>query len=236
MSLPTPRSLLTLARSELRDALVRVARLPWPGPVQRYAQDTLGRALRYFPVLAELLGWPAQRVPAPAAQPAPAQPAAQPPSAPARPADSGATNGGGSRPALDVDAALAALRGPSAEAAASAAETLAACVDPRARAALLEVVYNLDGYFHPLPRVAALRALARERSEPALRAIVAAVDSVSAEVSLAAIGALVESAPEHALAPIRRVVEDPSNYFAAEVRAAAERALARLSARTGAPS
>ena len=71
-------------------------------------------------------------------------------------------------------------------------------------------------------------ALAKDRSDAVRAAIVAAIDSASAEVSLAAIAALAQHAPEHASAPIRRVVEDRSGYFAPEVRAAAERALQRL--------
>ncbi|HMI93285.1 MAG TPA: hypothetical protein VK509_18065 [Polyangiales bacterium] len=109
-----------------------------------------------------------------------------------------------------------------------AVERLAVSADPRAHAALLAAVCNQDGLLHPLPRVAALRALAADAHGPALAAIVAAVSGVSAELSLAAIAVLVQYAPEHAAEPIRRVVDDRTGYFAPEVRAAAESALLQL--------
>jgi hypothetical protein len=93
---------------------------------------------------------------------------------------------------------------------------------------LLAAVRNQDGHLHPLPRVAALRALASAAGGPAREAIVAAVSGVSAELSLAAIAALVQYAPQHAADPIRAVVDDRTGYFAPEVRAAAESALRQL--------
>jgi hypothetical protein len=223
--------------------LARVVKVQLPAPVQRFARGTMRRLLREFPLLGELLELSRvviDRVTESGVVSVPvsaAAVAAVPTSQPVRRAVSGVAprqhpNAQGANgtvaSALDVPALLGELRAPSAEAAIAAVEALAASSDPRAHDGLLAIVRNTDGYFHPLVRVAALRALAGDRSEAVRAAIVASIDSVSAEVSLAAIAALAQYAPEHAGVPIRRVVEDRSGYFAPEVRAAAERALQRL--------
>jgi len=237
-------SLLALARLPLQDALARVVQRVLPAPVQQFARDALRRVLRDFPLVAELLELSRvvrERVPAGGTTAVVGEGGFE-----TRPYErgygavnawgvaAGSVSGSASRSASDsasdfaIDALLADLRGPSAEVAAVAVERLAVSRDPRARAALLAAVRNQDGVLHPLPRVAALRALAADAHGPARAAIVAAVSGVSAELSLAAIAALVQYAPEHAADPIRRVVEDRSGYFAPEVRAAAESALLQL--------
>jgi hypothetical protein len=239
-----PKNLSTLARAPLQLVLARVVKVQLPAPVQRFAHGTIRRLLRELPLLGELLELSRvviDRVTAEGVVSAPvsaAAVAAVPTSKPvARAAtavasaaqvnlgDDQRANGS---PAVEVPALLDAQRAPSAEAAIAAVEALASSSDPRAHDGLLAILRNADGYFHPLVRVAALRALAEDRTEPVRAAIVAAIDSASAEVSLAAIAALAQHAPEQASAPIRRVVEDRSGYFAPEVRAAAERALQRL--------
>lgn len=232
------KSLLTLARAPIQGVLSRLLQLQLPAPVQRFAQGTMRRVLREFPLLGELLELSrvvieraagSGMVSAPvtvagvAAVPT-TKPVATAPVAPV----AAPSNGAGKLGSSVRDRLLADLRGPSAEAALTAVEAMAASGDPQAYETLLATLRNTDGYFHPLVRVAAMRALADDRSEPVRAAIVASIDSVSAEVSLAAIAALTQYAPEHALAPIKRVVEDRSGYFAPEVRAAAERALDRL--------
>ena len=242
------KSLLTLARAPIQGVLSRLLQLQLPAPVQRFAQGTMRRVLREFPLLGELLelsrvvieraaGSGMVSAPVTVAGVA-AVPTTKPVAAgvasvagiAAVPVVSAVapSNGAGKLGSSVRDRLLADLRGPSAEAALTAVEAMAASGDPQAYETLLATLRNTDGYFHPLVRVAAMRALADDRSEPVRAAIVASIDSVSAEVSLAAIAALTQYAPEHALAPIKRVVEDRSGYFAPEVRAAAERALDRL--------
>lgn len=243
------RSLLALARSSLPSVLSRALSVALPAPVQRFARDAYRRVLRDFPLVSELLelgrvvlenagqpAAPASPAPAPAmplsAQPVRAQavaPRPEPVAVP-RPAPT-AVPAAAREPGPSFERLAAELRGPSAEQAANAVERIAASGDARARELLLGVLRNNDGYLHALPRVAALHALARDPSESVRAAIIAAVNGVSAELSLAAIAALTEHAPVHALAPIRLVVDDRSGYFAPEVRAAAEQALRRLTAR-----
>jgi hypothetical protein len=241
-------SLSALARLPLQNALTRVLRLTLPAPVQRFARDALRRVLRDFPLVAELLelarvvrsgGGDAGVVTGTATETDSAtetetdsatdsDSATETDSATDSDSDSASVSGSVSDSGAGIEALLGELRGPSAERAAAAVERLALSKDPRARAALLAVVRNQDGYLHPLPRVAALRALAADGDGAARTAIVAAVGGVSAELSLAAIAALVQYAPESAADPIRRVVDDRSGYFAPEVRMAAERALRQL--------
>jgi hypothetical protein len=246
MPLPSARrSLLALARSPLPNALLRALSLAMPAPVQRFARDAYRRVLRDFPLVAELLelgrvvldGAGVQA--AGARAPASAQPVRTPvvpPAVSAQPVRvAGVEPAAAAEPVAvatqpGFERLVAEVRGPSAEQAAAAVDRIAASGDPRAREVLLTALRNSDGYLHPLPRVAALRALARDPSPQAREAIVAAVSGVSAELSLAAIAALTEHAPVQALAPIRRVVDDRSGYFAPEVRVAAETALRKLQA------
>lgn len=231
------------ARAPIQLVLARVVKVQLPAPVQRFAQGTMRRLLREFPLLGELLELSRvviDRVTAEGVVSAPvsaAAVAAVPTSQPVKRATSAVApaqvslvdgNRANGSQAVDVVTLLGELRAPSAEAAIAAVEALARSGDRRAHDGLLAILRNADGYFHPLVRVAALRALADDRSDAVRAAVVAAIDSASAEVSLAAIAALAQYAPEHASAPIRRVVEDRSGYFAPEVRAAAERALQRL--------
>jgi hypothetical protein len=249
------KSLLTfrsIARAPIQGVLSRLLQLQLPAPVQRFAQGTMRRVLREFPLLGELLELSRVVIERAAGNGVVSAPvtvaavAAVPTSKPVAPAVVSAagvagvaaavtpvsavapSNGAGKLASSARDRLLAELRGPSAEAALAAVEAMAASGDPQAYETLLATLRNTDGYFHPLVRVAAMRALADDRSEAVRAAIVASIDSVSAEVSLAAIAALTQYPPELALAPIKRVVEDRSGYFAPEVRAAAERALDRL--------
>ena len=243
MPLPSARrSLLALARSPLPTALLRALGVALPAPVQRFARDAYRRVLRDFPLVAELLelgrvvrdnaGAQATAVNAPAAvPPARVQPVRAPVVSPAPTAQaSPARTAPADAHQPGFERLVAELRGPSAEQSAAAVERIAASGDERAREVLLSTLRNSDGYLHPLPRVAALRALSRDPSEQARAAIVAAVSGVSAELSLAAIAALTEHAPAQALAPIRHIVDDRSGYFAPEVRVAAEQALRKLQA------
>jgi HEAT repeat protein len=72
-----------------------------------------------------------------------------------------------------------------------------------------------------------VHALARGTSPAELDAVVNVLSDVDAEVSLAAIAALAEFAPELAARHVVPLVEDRSGYFLPFVRLAATRALIR---------
>ncbi len=123
-----------------------------------------------------------------------------------------------------VPGLLRALRDPSADAAAAVVDALAARPEPAAKRALLEVVSNGDGYFHPLTRVAAIHGVAQQLEPSDLEPVLHAVQDVSAEVSIAAIAAVTTRAPEAAQNLIH-VLRDKSGFFLPAVRLAAARVL-----------
>jgi hypothetical protein len=134
----------------------------------------------------------------------------------------------------DIEALVRDLRDSNAETAAAAAIALAAraepSLEPRCQQALLEVLENVDGFFHPLTRVAALQSLAlRLSAAPTadeLAPLSRAVRDGDAEVSLAAIAAVASRAPaEVAIDTLVPVMLDTSGYFLPLVRDAASRAL-----------
>ena len=194
-------------------------------PVQRFGAQLWQRITARFPALerlrAEVAGPPAAR----------AATRAQIWQGPAPAADRETTVAGREVPAL-----VRALRDPNAEAGASAAIALGACKDPElaptCRAALREALLNADGFFHPLTRVAALQSLVRMLSAPPAPAeldpLLAVVRDIDAEVSMAAIDAIVTHAPANvAIDRLMPVLLDDSGFFLPVVRSAASRALER---------
>jgi len=226
----TSKTLLTLARVPVQSALARLVQLPWPVPVQRFMSGGMQRLLSAFPVLSELLarsrtvidraaGQGLGRAPIPVERSAPAAASTpvEPIVAPAPPLSASA-----------LEQLLQDLRGPIVEPAVAAVEKLAHASEAEAHAALVGVIDNADGFFHPLVRVAVLHALAADRSPAVRQAVITAIDSLSAEVSLAAIAVIAQYPNPHAVAQLQRVVEDRSGYFAPEVVGAAEQALKRF--------
>ncbi len=122
-----------------------------------------------------------------------------------------------------------ALRDPNADVAVAVVEALACRRQEQANAALLEVVRNPEGYFHPVARVAAIAALVNSSERAELGPVFAAVHDVSAEVSVAAIAAIAARAPEQ-IDSLVQVLSDDSGFFAPTVRLAAARALERTQA------
>lgn len=187
------------------DAVASVQALPWPGPLQRAARSSMDCLARRLPFLGEMLE-PVRE------EPAPRRPVAVPtPESP---------------PQKTVAALVAVLRGPVAEEAAQAAETLGTRRSARAREALLEALENRDGYFSPLTRVAAVKALARSADDDG--PLCDAARDVDPDVSLAAIEALTARGGPAALAALAEIAEDDSVFFLPATRKAAAKGLATL--------
>lgn len=136
----------------------------------------------------------------------------------------------------DVPALLRALRDPSAEVAAAAAMALSARApadtDAICHRALIDTLENVEGYYNPLTRVAAMQALVLRLSSPPslweLEPMLNVVRDVDAEVSMAAIGAIAAHAPPAvALEHLLPIVTDETGYFLPIVQGAATRALTR---------
>lgn len=198
-----------------------------PPRVQRFGKNLWQRITTRFPALADLLH-EGLAAPAPGASPAPYPP---PPS----PAINGAARHvqvAPAEPIESLDALIAELRGPSAELAAVAAIKLGARREPEAIQALRQALDNCDGYYSPLTRVAALQAFAHTLTQSPsledLEPVLSLVRDIDAEVSMAAIDAVVQRAPANvAIDRLLPVVLDESGYFLPIVRAAATRALER---------
>jgi hypothetical protein len=126
-----------------------------------------------------------------------------------------------------VTALIAALQDPSAEVAAAAASALALQDDARAVQALRQVLDNPDGHLSPITRAAALSGLADRLSGAELAPVLDAVRDQDAEVSIAAIAAIAERAPERSELHLLPVVRNEAGYFLPLVRLAATKALER---------
>jgi hypothetical protein len=220
--LPRLLALIPQARLEalINELRARVASERLPKPAQRFGRKLWQRIVTRFPSLEGLVAEADVSIaPPPASVQTPSVPSAQ-------------------VAAIDMDAdaraLIAALRDPSAEHAAACAVQLGRRAEPEARAALLEVLRNADGYFNPLVRVAALQALMQvpqagvQAPEEWLAPLFAAVRDVDAEVSMAAIEAVATHAPPTlAIEQLLPIVLDDTGFFLPIVRAAASRALER---------
>lgn len=195
-------------RPSLAGVVASLKALPWPGPVQQAARRGMDCLARRLPFLAELL------------EPKPPPPRPRTPRR-TRPAPRKA-------PADGVAALVTALRGPDPEPAAEAAKALGAHRSPRARAALLEALENRDGYFSPVTRVAAVRALATHLGDGDDTALSEAVRDIDPDVSLAAITALTEAGGDGAIAVLSGIVADETAFVLPASRRAAARGLATL--------
>jgi hypothetical protein len=193
-----------------------------PRAVQRLADATLGRLERRWPTLARLLG----RTPHVEATMSPERPAA-------RPSDDVAQAPGDftGRPLDDVrttQALIGSLRDTSAEVAVDAAETLGARPGDETIEALREVLVNREGYFSGVTRAAAARSLGAILPPGGLSPLYTAVADVDAEVSLAAIAALVERAEDGCADALITLLEDSSGFYLPPTRRAAARGLDRI--------
>lgn len=129
-----------------------------------------------------------------------------------------------------AQALIAALRDRSAEVAASAATALAAHHTPEVIDALRGVLANPKQRFHALARAAAVTSLAACLDTAELAPVAAAIRDQDAEVSIAAIAALAERAPDVVSEHVLPVLRDGNGYFLPLVRLAAVHALRRAGA------
>lgn len=126
-----------------------------------------------------------------------------------------------------IDALVCALRDPSTEVAAAAIEALAVKGNARVVDVLQNVVNNSDGFFDTVTRATAVAGLARRAQ---MTHVFAAVHDVDMAVSIAAISAIAEHAPDAASAYLLPIVRDRSGYFLPLTRVAAISALERSAA------
>jgi HEAT repeat protein len=125
-------------------------------------------------------------------------------------------------------ALVAALRDPSSEVAAQAAEALAHHRGDVATSALRGVLENREGYFSPEARASAVRALGALLPAGDAGPIVGALGDVDALVSLAAVATLAERDEIASAGALMGVLEDRRGFYLPLTRHAAARALGRL--------
>jgi HEAT repeat protein len=223
--------LLAPTLGPLRKVVDFLRALPWPVPVQRVTQRGLERLRARIPQLAELLGSAPQREAKRRQERAASSDlpallsslAARDYRTRAWAAQALATHG----EAAAVDALVAALRDRSVEVAVAAATALSVSGGQRAREALLSVLENADGFYHTLTRAAAVHGLGALLA-PAERAPVErALRDLDAEVSIAAISALIACAGGASADALLRVIENSDGFFLPITRLAAARGLER---------
>ena len=127
---------------------------------------------------------------------------------------------------------IVALRDSSVEVACAAAEELARVAAARnnARAALWQVVDNMDGYYNALVRGAAVVALGQCVADGELPGIFRLVEDADAEVSVAAISVVLSRAPDQAPSYLLPILVNGQGYYLPVARLAAARALERSGA------
>jgi hypothetical protein len=125
-------------------------------------------------------------------------------------------------------ALVAALRDPSSEVAAQAAEALGHHRGDAATSALQGVLENRDGFFNPMTRASAVRALGVLLPPNQGTPVASAVADVDALVSLAAIAALAERDENASASALMGVLENRAGFYLPLTRQAAARALMRL--------
>ncbi len=215
----------------LRAVLGLLRTLPWPAPLQRLTQRGLERLTARIPELAELLDGPRKR-----AKPAVERPVSSSlsqllllvSSRDYRTRIKSVQALANHRDREAVEALVASLRDRSVEVAVEAARALALIGGSSARQTLLDVLENADGYYHSLSRAAAVHGLGALLSAGERAPLERALRDLDAEVSIAAISALIASAGAEAVAPLARVIENADGFYLPVTRLAAARGLERL--------
>jgi hypothetical protein len=225
------RLLLRPTFGPLQKVIGLLRSLPWPTPLQRVTQHGLERLKARIPELAELLdGTPKKRAPR-------TQSKTSVSALPELLALLGARDYqtrtkaaqalANHRDEEAIEALVGVLRDRSVEVAVAAATALSVSGGGRARRALLAVLDNAEGYYHPLTRAAAvhgLGGLTRDDHMPLQRAL----RDQDAEVSIAAISALSSSYARESTIALLGVVENTEGFFLPITRLAAARGLERL--------
>lgn len=124
-----------------------------------------------------------------------------------------------------LEALVSALRDGSAEVACAAAEALGeiGLGVTEAQRALWAVLDDEEGYYNVLVRAAALTALTRCLPEGELAGVFRAIQDQDAEVSIAAISAVLSRAPDQAPRYLLPILVDNHGYYLPVVRLAAAR-------------
>jgi HEAT repeat protein len=228
--------LLAPAFGPVQRVLAALRALPWPTPLQRVTARGLARLKARIPELAELLDGPSPaRAPRPPSQVEAHPPAAELPELRARLESrdyqvrtKAAQALGSSRDAAATEALVGALRDRSVEVAVAAATSLAVSGGERGTRALLAVLDNAEGFYHPLVRASAVHGLGSLLPRHERAPLVRALRDLDAEVSIAAISALSSGSTEGA-PPLLDVVLNADGFFLPITRLAAARGLERLS-------
>ncbi len=131
-------------------------------------------------------------------------------------------------PAIDVEAIVARLRDTYAERAVEAVEALANVGNAQAISALIEVLQNVDGYFHIVTRSASAMALGKIGSGEAIDALLIASSDAVAEVSAEAILALGQLKAAAAVPALIDIVQNHNGFYLNVTRHAAIRSLGRI--------
>lgn len=232
-----PRALQSRAARALRVALQRL-----PPRVQRLGLRVLTPVMKRWPTVLELLGLAPERARRSAApKPAEAGPrqvsdervwlktlqADPEPQGRIRAVRAIAES---SVPGITL-ALTTALRDQSAEVAAEAADALRHHPNESAISALRNVVENVDRYFSPGVRAAAIRTLSAILPKGEGAPIAAAISDLDAEVSVAAIAGVVDRNESGSAETLLSVLENPKGYYVALTRGAAARGLKGLTSR-----
>jgi hypothetical protein len=207
--------------------------LPWPTPLQRVTQRGLERLKARIPELAELLdGRPAKK-----ASPR-TQTRTDVSSLPELLTMLGARDYqtrtkaaqalANHRDEEAVEALIGVLRDRSVEVAVAAATALSVSGGGRARRALLAVLDNAEGYYHPLTRAAAVHGLGGGLTRDDQMPLQRALRDHDAEVSIAAISALSSTYARESTVALLGIVENVDGFFLPITRLAAARGLERL--------
>jgi len=214
----------------------RLRSLPWPSPVQRLTSRGLRRLRERFPDLSAFLDGRIEQSNRPVDAPPPplsadvaladllAQLKGRDYEARVRAARALANH----RAPEATSALIVALQDRSVEVGVAAATALAMAAQEQGRAALLDVLTNAEGFYHPLTRAAAVRGLSvllvGEQRAPLHRAL----RDLDAEVSIAAIAALSAEPGHEGQDTLIRVLENTDGFYLPISRLAAARALERL--------
>lgn len=137
---------------------------------------------------------------------------------------------------VEATSLIGQLRDGNADVARDAAASLAFQADSAAVTSLIEVLANVDGYYHTIVRVAAAASLGRVGQSQAFEALVTATVDPIVEVSIAAINALGALGDVRATDPLLSIIRNESGYFLPDARRAAILAVNRLNSAVGADS
>jgi HEAT repeat protein len=125
-------------------------------------------------------------------------------------------------------ALIAALRNSDADVARDAAISLGALGDSAGVEPLIQVLNNVDGYYHAVVRAAAAASLGKLGDRRAVGPLIDAINDSLAEPSAEAIRSLAAMGDSRAVAPLVDVIRNPNGFFLPIARRAAVVALSRF--------